>query len=293
MHLHTYNSKSTCSLHILVLDGYIMIHSCPLKCDGTHPWIDLQYRFQSCAIDLLPVFLFLFFFFLDWQILQEEKKNLYNYSPLEEQAITLNSSFIKRDGGKKKHQRNWNHLQSYVTSLSFFLRARASVLCYPCAKLCEGPLSLCSESLGETVSWTGLVTVSGWDRCPLDERRPVTRSRSPAWACAPRGCVEGRGKGPACTGTQPAAWGPVRPTRRTWTSRTRGWCPLVSRTCSGGSGTVQSWSRPHMCRGRLCSMSLAERWKEKTSQTHSATPLMHHFTLSLTKTSLPLCGDAG
>ncbi len=62
MHLHTYNSKSTFTY--LVLNGYIMINSCPLKCDSTHPEFNLQYIFQSCAIDLLPVLIFLFFFLL-------------------------------------------------------------------------------------------------------------------------------------------------------------------------------------------------------------------------------------
>lgn len=140
-------------------------------------------------------------------------------------------------------------------------------------------LSLCqdvrrlSPSLSALSPWvklslkTGLVTVSGWDRCLLDERRPVTRSRSPAWACAPQGCVEGRGKERVYTGNQPATWGPVHPKHKTWTSRNHGWCPPVSQTCSGGSGTVRSWSQPHMCKGRWCSTSLPERKKRESDMT--------------------------
>lgn len=120
-------------------------------------------------------------------------------------------------------------------------------------------LSLCSESQGEAVSRTGPVTVSGWDRCLLDERRPVTRSRSPAWAYAPRGCGEDRGMERGYTGNQQATWGPVRPMHKTWTSHNHGWCHLVSQTCSEGSVTIRSWSRPHMCKGRWCSKFLPER----------------------------------
>lgn len=94
--------------------------------------------------------------------------------------------------------------------------------------------------------------------------RPVTRSRFPVWACAPQGCAGGKGKEPACTGSQPAMWDPVPPTHRTWTSRSHDWCPLGFQTCSEDNGTVQSWSQPHMCRGRLCSKSLME--SEKTKQ---------------------------
>lgn len=135
-------------------------------------------------------------------------------------------------------------------------------LCFLCSKMCKG--SLCSESVDKTVPGAGIVTVSGGNRCLLNV--PITRSRSPVWACAPRGCVVDRGTEPVCTKSQPAKWGPDRPTRKTWTSRTRDWCPLVFQTCSEDNGTVQSWSRPHMCRGRLYSRSLIGS-ENNTSQT--------------------------
>lgn len=189
-------------------------------------------------------------------------------------ASNNTEQFIHKEGRKKAPEELKS--SSVKCHLFFiFMWARASVLCFLCAKLCEG--SLCSESLGETVSGTGLVTVSGWDRCLLDVWRPVTRSRSPAWACAPRGCVEGRGKERVYTGNQPAMWGPIHPMRKTWTSRTHDWCPLVSQTCSGGSGTVQSWSRPHMCKGRLCSKSLQRRKREKNKSGTTATHFHLHW----------------
>lgn len=148
-----------------------------------------------------------------------------------------------RLGGGGEHQKTQSCLHSKV-SVSSFSRTKAAVQCFLCARFVQRLSGLLSPWVKLSLS-TGLVR----GVC-------VTRSHSPAWVCAPRGCAGGTGTGRGCTGSQPATWGPVHPRRRTWTSHTRGWCPPVSRTCSEGSGTVRNWCQPRTCTGRLCSMFL-------------------------------------
>lgn len=53
--------RNTCSLHTGLGRVHIMIHSCPLTCDTSR---DSSYTgFKSCAVVLLPAFLFFFNFF--------------------------------------------------------------------------------------------------------------------------------------------------------------------------------------------------------------------------------------
>lgn len=152
--------------------------------------------------------------------------------------------------GRGEHQNTQSCVQSKVP-LSIFSRTRAAVQCFLYARFVQRLSGLLSPWVKLSLP-TGLVT-------------PVTRSHSPAWVCAPRGCAGGTGTGRGCTGSQPAMWGPVHPKRRTWTSRNRGWCPLVSRTCSEGSGRVRNWCQPRMCTGRLCSMFLPKQSKSDFS----------------------------
>lgn len=173
---------------------------------------------------------------------------MYNYFPLEEQAINT-EQFIHEEGRNQKHQRNWNRLCQMSPLFHLHVSKSQCLVLSLCQAVWRLSL-LWVPGYTVTVCAAGLVTVSGWDRCLLDVRPPVTHSHSPAWACAPQVCVEGRGKEQAYTGSQPATSGPVHPKHKTWTSHNRDWCPLVFQTCSEDSETVQSWSQPHMCRGR-------------------------------------------
>lgn len=142
-----------------------MIHSCPLKCELQVHGLIFSSHLKVVLLTSCQCIFFSFLFCFSSQASRFYKKKLL-YSPLEEQAMTLNSLFIKRDRRKKikKHQRNWNRLQSNVTSLSFPMWVRASVPCFLCAWLSEGFLFSLSP-------WVKLSLEQGsslfhrWDRC--------------------------------------------------------------------------------------------------------------------------------
>lgn len=82
------------------------------------------------------------------------------------------------------------------------------------------------EGWGEIVvgqkRWTKLDGCCLFVRFVGQSHSPITRFRSPVWACGRlygRGCL---GMGPGCTGNQPAEWGLSPPRHRTWTSRSHG-----------------------------------------------------------------------
>lgn len=242
-----------------------MIHSCPLKCELQVRGLIFSSHLKVVLLTSCQCIFFSFLFCFSSQTSRFYKKKLL-YSPLEEQAMTLNSLFIKRDRRKKsKSTRGTETVFSQMSPLYHF----------PCE--CE-QVSHAFSVPGYVKAFSSL-WVPGWSclwnrarHCFTDETgvclvcpRPVTHSRSPVWACAPHWPVGGRGRERVCTGSQPATWGPVHPTHKTWTSRNHDWCPLVCQTCSADSGTVQSWFRPHTCKGRLCSTSLPES-EDETSQ---------------------------